>query len=154
METSLAKEDKQSQDSDEPDEAHFDFLYMSSLSRQALFPLYSAFWLSLPRIFIPYLLLHHMLGIMRYSFILGAVTPLALACDSTANDACHSALVASSASAASFCSTYTQSTKTATTGFPTFASACSLKHKKISSACSCLNGGTVVATTLATVTVG
>ena len=96
----------------------------------------------------------YMLDIMRYSILLGAVVPLVFACDNSANDACAASITESSAVAASFCATYTQSTNTATTGLPDFASACSMKYKKISSACSCLGGnGVAAATTLATVTV-
>jgi len=90
---------------------------------------------------------------MRSSLMFGALAPLAVfACDNSANDACAAAFTASSATAATFCATYTQSTNTETTDLPAFATACSLKYKKLSSACSCL-GGNAAATTLATVTV-
>lgn len=55
-------------------------------------------------------------------------------------------MTASSADAAAFCLTYTQAANTATSGLPGFATACSNRPKKLSSACSCL-----VANTLATV---
>jgi polygalacturonase len=89
-----------------------------------------------------------MLGIMRSSIIFGALAPFAvLACDNSANDACAAAFTASSATAAAFCATYTQSKNTATDDLPAFATACSMKYKKLSSACSCLGGSAAVATT-------
>lgn len=83
---------------------------------------------------------------MRSFVFLASLLPLVLACDNPENDACASIMTASSADAATFCLTYTEAANTATAGLPDFASYCSSKPKKLSSACSCL-----VANTLATV---
>ncbi|KAG4413119.1 hypothetical protein IFR04_013736 [Cadophora malorum] len=83
---------------------------------------------------------------MRSSIFLGAILPLALACDNPKNDACAYAMTASSGVAGPFCATYTTAVVTATSGLPAFASACNNAYKKLSSACSCLQ----VATTLQT----
>ncbi|KAJ8059775.1 hypothetical protein OCU04_011408 [Sclerotinia nivalis] len=84
---------------------------------------------------------------MRFPIILGGLASIALACDNPDHDACANAFTVSAAVAGPFCATYTQSSNTATTDLPAFASACAYKPKKLSSACNCLN----VATTLATV---
>ena len=83
---------------------------------------------------------------MRSSIFIGAIVPLALACDNPKNDACAYAMTASSGVAGPFCATYTTAVVTATSGLPAFASACNNAYKKLSSACSCLQ----VATTLQT----
>ncbi|KAH8654459.1 glycosyl hydrolases family 28-domain-containing protein [Tricladium varicosporioides] len=84
---------------------------------------------------------------MRSLFFISALAPLILACDNAKNDACAYAFTASSADAATFCATYTQGSSTATTNLPAFATACSNKPKKVSSACSCLTGGSTAPTT-------
>lgn len=88
---------------------------------------------------------------MRSAIILGFLASIALACDNpkSPGHACASAFAASPVEAASFCATYTKSVNTATTGLPPFATACANKPKKLSSACSCLQ----VPTTLATLVV-
>lgn len=86
---------------------------------------------------------------MRSSFFLGALVPLAFACDNPETDACASALTVSSAAAATFCATYTQSSQTATTGLPAYATYCANKPKKLSSACSCLQAATTMQTVTA-----
>ncbi|ESZ92089.1 endopolygalacturonase 3 [Sclerotinia borealis F-4128] len=84
---------------------------------------------------------------MRSAILLGGLASIAFACDNPDNDACANAFTVSSAVARPFCATYTQSANTVSTGLPAFATACASKPKKLSSACSCLQ----VATTLATV---
>ncbi|TGO86572.1 hypothetical protein BPOR_0292g00010 [Botrytis porri] len=84
---------------------------------------------------------------MRSAIILGGLASIVLACDNPDNDACANAFTVSSAAAGPFCATYTQAANSASTGLPAFATACANKPKKLSSACSCLQ----VATTLATV---
>ncbi|TEY77323.1 hypothetical protein BOTCAL_0056g00320 [Botryotinia calthae] len=84
---------------------------------------------------------------MRSAIILGGLASIALACDNPDSDACASAFTVSSAVAGPFCATYTQAANSASTGLPAFATACASNPKKVSSACSCLQ----VATTLATV---
>ncbi|TGO38492.1 hypothetical protein BHYA_0073g00010 [Botrytis hyacinthi] len=84
---------------------------------------------------------------MRSAIILGGLASIVLACDNPDTDACAKAFTVSSAAAGPFCATYTQAANSASTGLPAFATACANKPKKLSSACSCLQ----VATTLATV---
>ncbi|KAF7896361.1 hypothetical protein EAF00_006375 [Botryotinia globosa] len=84
---------------------------------------------------------------MRSAIILGVLASIVHACDNPDNDACAHAFTVSSAVAGPFCATYTQAANSASTGLPAFATACANKPKKLSSACSCLQ----VATTLATV---
>lgn len=76
---------------------------------------------------------------MRVFAAIGALLPLAIACDSASHDACAAAFSASSAEAVTFCATYTESTNSATAP-AAFASACSSKANKLSSACSCIAG--------------
>nr|AHC56281.1 polygalacturonase 3 [Monilinia fructicola] len=85
---------------------------------------------------------------MRSAIILGFLASIALACDNpkSPGHACASAFAASPVEAASFCATYTKSVNTATTGLPPFATACANKPKKLSSACSCLQVPTTLAT--------
>ncbi|KAH7413260.1 BcPG3, endopolygalacturonase 3 [Cadophora sp. MPI-SDFR-AT-0126] len=85
---------------------------------------------------------------MRSSVFIGALLPLALACDSPKNDACASAMTASSGVAGPFCATYTTAVVTATSGLPAFASACGNASKKLSSACSCLSVATTMQTSI------
>ncbi|PQE12455.1 endopolygalacturonase D protein [Rutstroemia sp. NJR-2017a WRK4] len=89
---------------------------------------------------------------MRSTFILGALAPLAvLGCDNPDTDACAKAFTVSAADAAPFCATYTASSNSAVTDAPSaLASACGSKAKKLSSACSCLNVPTTLATATAT----
>ncbi|GLI78379.1 hypothetical protein PoHVEF18_006693 [Penicillium ochrochloron] len=75
---------------------------------------------------------------MRRALFLSLV-PIALACNNPASHACASAYTASSSAAAEFCTTFTASAVTATTGLPSFASACDFNTKSLSSACSCLD---------------
>jgi polygalacturonase len=84
---------------------------------------------------------------MRSFILLSSLLPIVLACDSAESDACASIITASSAAAATFCATYTQAANSATSGLPSWATACSNSPKHISSACSCL-----LPATLATVT--
>lgn len=79
---------------------------------------------------------------MRLFILLGALAPFAFACDNPDNDTCAFTMTASAASASPFCATYTTASSTATTDLPTWATACSNKPKKLSSACSCLNVAT------------
>ncbi|RAL65346.1 hypothetical protein DID88_000914 [Monilinia fructigena] len=85
---------------------------------------------------------------MRSAIILGFLASVALACDNpqSPGHACASAFAASPEEAVSFCATYTKSVNTATTGLPAFATACANKPKKLSSACSCLQVPTTLAT--------
>jgi polygalacturonase len=88
---------------------------------------------------------------MRFIFFLGALAPVAFACDNPDTDACASAFTASAAAAITFCKTYTTASQTTTTSLPAFATYCSDKPSKLSSACSCLApGATVTGTTLIT----
>lgn len=80
---------------------------------------------------------------MRSALLL-SLLPLVLGCNNPASHACASAYTASSSEASAFCATFTASTVTATTGLPSFASACDYKTHHLSSACSCL--GTAWAT--------
>lgn len=75
---------------------------------------------------------------MRSILALGALVPLALACDSVENDSCASIFSVSSAAAATFCATYTQKSNIEATALPAFASYCGSKAKHLSSACSCM----------------
>ncbi|KAH6717773.1 BcPG3, endopolygalacturonase 3 [Leptodontidium sp. MPI-SDFR-AT-0119] len=83
---------------------------------------------------------------MRSYIFLGAILPLALACDSPQNDACASAMTASSGVAAAFCATYTAAVVETASSLPAFASACGNSSKKLSSACSCLHASTTLQT--------
>lgn len=89
-----------------------------------------------------------MLAIMRSLLFLAILAALVIACDNPDTDACASAFTVSSADAATFCATYTTASETQTTDLPAYATYCSMKPKKISSACSCL----VAQTTLQTLT--
>ena len=89
-----------------------------------------------------------MLVMMRSLLLLATIAPLVIACDNPDTDACASVFTVSSADAATFCATYTTAAVTQTTDLPAYATYCSLKPKKLSSACSCL----VAQTTLQTVT--
>src|SRR5450756_458942 len=89
-----------------------------------------------------------MLVIMRSFLFLATIAPLVIACDNPDTDACASAFTVSSADVATFCATYTTALETQTTDLPAYATYCSMKPKKLSSACSCL----VAQTTLQTVT--
>ncbi|KAE9373346.1 glycoside hydrolase family 28 protein [Stipitochalara longipes BDJ] len=85
---------------------------------------------------------------MRSLLCFATIAPFVIACDNPDTDACASAFTVSSADAATFCATYTTASVTETTDLPAYATYCSMKPKKLSSACSCL----VVQTTLQTVT--
>ncbi|KAH6700532.1 glycosyl hydrolases family 28-domain-containing protein [Leptodontidium sp. MPI-SDFR-AT-0119] len=89
---------------------------------------------------------------MHSIFLLAALAPLALACTNPDTDPCASVLTASSVAAASFCKTYTLTSHTATTSLPAFATYCSNRPDKISSACSCLVPTGTSTTTLVTTT--
>lgn len=54
------------------------------------------------------------------------------------HDNCLRAFIGSSATAATFCATYTTSVLTATIGLPTYATQCSNLPSRVSTACSCL----------------
>ncbi|KAM3074464.1 hypothetical protein ACMFMG_002732 [Clarireedia jacksonii] len=90
---------------------------------------------------------------MRSAIILGALAPLAvLGCDNPDNDACAKAFTVSAGDAAPFCATYTASSNSAATDAPgALAYACGSKAKKLSSACSCLDVPTTLATATATI---
>ncbi|KAG4441149.1 hypothetical protein IFR05_003370 [Cadophora sp. M221] len=89
---------------------------------------------------------------MRSYIFIGGLLPLALACANPKNEACASAMTASSAVAGPFCATYTTAVVTTTSGLPAFASACGNSSKKLSSACSCLQAATTLKTVAATTT--
>ncbi|KAJ5627162.1 hypothetical protein N7528_004589 [Penicillium herquei] len=76
---------------------------------------------------------------MRSTLVLSFLPLLVLGCDNPETHACASAYTASRSEAAAFCATFTASSVTATTGLPSFASACDYKVKHLSSACSCLD---------------
>jgi len=76
---------------------------------------------------------------MRSALVLSFLPLLVLGCDNPASHACASAYTASRSEAAGFCATFTASSVTATTGLPSFASACDYNVKHMSSACSCLD---------------
>ncbi|KAJ5700879.1 glycosyl hydrolases family 28-domain-containing protein [Penicillium malachiteum] len=76
---------------------------------------------------------------MRSALVLSFLPLLVLGCDNPETHACASAYTASRSEAAEFCATFTASSVTATTGLPSFASACDYKVKHLSSACSCLD---------------
>ncbi|GAP91594.1 putative pectate lyase B [Rosellinia necatrix] len=92
---------------------------------------------------------------MQYLALL-ALAPLALACTNPDTDACASFMTAQAATASAFCATFTQSTVTATTGLPSWATACSNKPSAISKECSCAftggGGGATTTTTKASTT--
>ncbi|PMD41591.1 glycoside hydrolase family 28 protein [Hyaloscypha variabilis F] len=85
---------------------------------------------------------------MRSIIFLASIVSFALACGNPDTDACASVFTVSSADAATFCATYTTASVTHTTDLPAYATYCSMKPKKLSSACSCL----VAQTTLQTIT--
>jgi hypothetical protein len=93
------------------------------------------------------------IGINMRSILFLAIlaTPFSMACDNPDSDACASVFTASSAVVETFCKTYTTTSHTATTSLPAFASYCSNKPAKLSSACSCLVPGTAVTTTTSSV---
>jgi hypothetical protein len=95
-----------------------------------------------------------MLVIMRSFLFLATIAPLVIACDNPDNDACASAFTVSSADAATFCATYTTVLETETTDLPAYATYCSMKPKKLSSACSCLVAPTTLQTATAVATSG
>ena len=104
---------------------------------------------SLPRLsFQPFVSEIIMLVIMRSIIFLASIVSFALACGNPDTDACASVFTVSSADAATFCATYTTASVTHTTDLPAYATYCSMKPKKLSSACSCL----VAQTTLQTIT--
>lgn len=81
----------------------------------------------------------HSLFEMRSALVLSFLLPLALGCNNPANHPCAAVYTASRSSASEFCATFTASTVTATTGLPTWASACGNEVKQLSSACNCLD---------------
>jgi hypothetical protein len=93
------------------------------------------------------------IGINMRSILFLAIlaAPFSMACDNPGSDACASVFTASSAVVETFCKTYTTTSHTATTSLPAFASYCSNKPAKLSSACSCLVPGTAVTTTTSSV---
>jgi polygalacturonase len=95
-----------------------------------------------------------MLVIMRSLLFLSTLVPLVIACDNPDNDACASAFTVSSADAATFCATYTAASQTQATDLPAYATYCSMKPKKLSSACSCLAAQTTLQTVTSVATSG
>lgn len=81
----------------------------------------------------------HSLFKMRSALVLSFLLPLALGCNNPAGHPCASVYTASRSAAGEFCATFTASTVTATTGLPTWATACGNEVKQLSSACSCLD---------------
>lgn len=89
--------------------------------------------------------------------------PVALGCLNTKTNPCASYIKSNVASASAFCATFTQSTVTATTALPAWATNCDNKPKLLSSECSChyTGGGsppgptpTTIVTTTRTTTAG
>ncbi|KAI7971268.1 hypothetical protein EIK77_007322 [Talaromyces pinophilus] len=76
---------------------------------------------------------------MRSALVLSFLLPLALGCNNPADHPCAAVYTASRSAASEFCAAFTASTITATTGLPTWASACDNEVKQLSSACSCLD---------------
>lgn len=83
------------------------------------------------------------------------LAPAALACLNENTNPCAS-YIKSNAAAATFCATFTQSTVTATTALPAWASNCSNKPKLVSAECTCHypGGGSPVTTTTRTTSAG
>ncbi|KAI0146925.1 glycosyl hydrolases family 28-domain-containing protein [Xylariaceae sp. FL1272] len=73
-------------------------------------------------------------------------SPLVLACDNPDTDACAAAFVSNQAAAQTFCASAASAPQ------PTWASACSSKVKKLTSACECFVTATASATSTATAT--
>lgn len=78
----------------------------------------------------------HLLNKMYTSYIL-AFAATALACTNPDSNACASFIKSQAATASNFCATFTQTSYTATTGLPSWASNCNNKPKEISKECSC-----------------
>jgi polygalacturonase len=91
---------------------------------------------------------------MRSLLFLATLAPIVIACDNPDNDACASVFTVSSADAATFCATYTTASEMQTTDLPAYATYCSMKPKKLSSACSCLVAATTLQTATAVATSG
>ncbi len=81
----------------------------------------------------------------RYAFL--GLLPAALGCLDPGSNPCPSYISANKASASAFCKTFTQSTVTATTALPAWASNCSNKPSLISKECSCAFTGAAATTT-------
>lgn len=79
-----------------------------------------------------------------------ALLPAVLACTNPDSDPCASFMTASSATASAFCKTFTQSTVTATTGLPSWATYCSSKPSAISKECTCAFSAAAATTTSTT----
>ncbi|KAI1273090.1 polysaccharide lyase family 1 protein [Xylaria sp. FL0933] len=93
---------------------------------------------------------------MMHYYALLALAPLVRACTNPDSDPCASFMTAQAATASAFCATFTQSTVTATSALPAWASVCSSKPSAISKECSCAftngGGGGTTTTTKATST--
>jgi hypothetical protein len=89
---------------------------------------------------------------MRSFIFFGVFHPFVFACINPDSDSCASPLTVSSSTAATFFATYTKTSNSATTGLPAYATFCSNKPSKISSACSCLTVGAGTAKTTAKTT--
>jgi pectate lyase len=72
-----------------------------------------------------------------YPYAVLALLPVVLGCANPDSNACASYISANKATASPFCATFTQSSVTATTGLPSWASNCSNKPSQISKECSC-----------------
>lgn len=70
-----------------------------------------------------------------------ALSSVAFGCLNADTNSCASFIKSQSATASAFCATFTQSTVTATTGLPSWASNCSSKPSMISAECSCYYTG-------------
>ncbi|KAF3934904.1 hypothetical protein ABW19_dt0205574 [Dactylella cylindrospora] len=90
-----------------------------------------------------------------YKLALLALLPSVLGCLNPDSNSCASFIKSQSATASAFCKTFTQSTVTATTGLPAWASNCSNKPSQISKECSCYyTGGAAATTTTSRTTTG
>ncbi|KAF7552998.1 hypothetical protein G7Z17_g3944 [Cylindrodendrum hubeiense] len=77
-----------------------------------------------------------------YRLILLVLIPAVLGCLNADTNSCASFIKSQSATASPFCATFTQSTVTATTGLPAWATNCSQRPSLISKECSCYYTGT------------
>lgn len=94
----------------------------------------------------------HQINMRGLFFFLAVIPAAVLACTNPDTDPCASYMSANGASASAFCATFTQSTVTATTGLPSWASNCSNKPSALSKECSCYVTGTAATATATTTT--
>ncbi|THZ81768.1 endo-polygalacturonase D [Aureobasidium pullulans] len=81
----------------------------------------------------------------RFIATVGALLPVALACNNADTHPCPGYYHNNLAEVSDFCATFTQSTVAASTGLPSWATVCDNSPKKLSSACSCQVPATAVA---------